>query len=100
MVLDSWPPGPREGTSSVYAACQGMPCPSKQSDGLCKALSPFCLGKQNKQGNRESCFPDLLGPRCHVASDKCLLLSGLFPAGRRGHVLGDMCCSPTPAVPP
>lgn len=57
----------------------------------------FCLGTGNKQGNREPCFPDLPGPSFHMASDECLLLSGLcFLPGDEDAVLGDMCSPPRP----
>ena len=39
VVLDSWPPGPREGTSGVYAARQAVLWQSKQTHSLCKPLS-------------------------------------------------------------
>lgn len=57
----------------------------------------FCLGTGNKQGNREPCFPDLPGPGFHMASDECLLLSGLFfLPGDEDAVLEDMCGPPRP----
>ena len=42
------------------------------------SAKPSHLSAWENRTNRgtESCFPDLLGPRCHVASE-CLLLSGL-----------------------
>ena len=90
VVLDSWPPGPREGTSGVYAARQAVLWQSKQTQPLQSPLT-FCLGKGNKR-EREPCFPDLPGPRFHVATDECLLLSGLhFLPGDKDAVLGDTC---------
>jgi len=58
--------GSTRGTSGVHAARQGVLWQSKQTDGLCKPLS-LSAWEREINGNREPCFPDLPGPRFHVA---------------------------------